>query len=84
MLLTVVYHTDWTTSARNRFFLEFDGPLIDASSGSKMRRCFLLTTWASVRCNSTSYMRLLQFYRVESINDITLYITAQRHLMCVR
>jgi len=61
MLLTVVYHTQayWTTLERNCVFLKFDGPLYDASSGSKMRCWFLLNTQASVRSGSTSYMRLI-------------------------
>jgi len=52
MLLAVVYQTYWTTLAKNCVFLEFDGPLYDASSGSKMRPWFLLNTQASVRSDA--------------------------------
>jgi len=61
MLLTVVYHTDWTTLARNFVFLKVGGSMYNASSGSEMRRWFLLHTGASVRSDSTSYMRLISF-----------------------
>jgi len=44
LLLTVVYHTElaWATLARGYVSLEFDRPMYDASSGSRMRRWFLL------------------------------------------
>jgi len=59
--MTVVYHTltDRITLARNCVFLELDGSLYDASSGSKMRRWFLLNILASVRSDSTPYMQLI-------------------------
>jgi len=57
-MLTVVYHTDLATRTSGYFFLEFDGPMYDASSGNKMRRWFLLNIWVSVRCDSASYKRL--------------------------